>query len=63
MIAREAGLVDLATDAGRSARADIGFVPLLETVEELRFAGTILDELLSAPAYRQIVEARGGVRR
>jgi len=62
VIAREAGLVDLATDAGRSARADIGFVPLLETVEELRSAGTILDELLSAPAYRQIVEARGGVQ-
>ncbi|GAA1791315.1 phosphoenolpyruvate carboxylase [Nostocoides veronense] len=60
IIAREAGLVDLTS--GRQPRADIGFVPLLETVEELRSAGTILDQLLSVPAYRAIVDARGGVQ-
>jgi phosphoenolpyruvate carboxylase len=54
VLAREAGLVDLP-----SGRADIGFVPLLETVAELRSAGDILDGLLSDPSYRAIVELRG----
>lgn len=57
LLAREAGLVDLASKDDK--RADIGFVPLLETVEELRHAGEILDELLSDPAYREIVRLRG----
>lgn len=56
LLAREAGLVDL---AGTDRRADIGFAPLLETVEELRHAGTILDALLSDPSYREIVRLRG----
>jgi phosphoenolpyruvate carboxylase len=57
VLAREAGLVDLRTDVAR-----IGFAPLLETVHELRAAGTILDELLSDPGYRRIVGLRGGVQ-
>jgi phosphoenolpyruvate carboxylase len=57
VLAREAGLVDL--DAGV---ARIGFVPLLETVEELRRAGALLDELLAEPAYRRIVALRGDVQ-
>ena len=56
LLAREAGLVNL---AGDEPRADIGFSPLLETVEELRHAGEILDELLSDPSYREIVRLRG----
>ncbi len=62
IIAREAGLVELSGGSDRPSRADIGFVPLLETVEELRSAGEILDDLLSVPAYREIVEARGGIQ-
>jgi phosphoenolpyruvate carboxylase len=54
ILAREAGLVG---PRGRSSR--IGFVPLLETVTELRSAGSLLDELLSDPTYRRIVAARG----
>ncbi len=54
VLAREAGLVDLP-----SGRADIGFVPLLETVAELRSAGEILDALLRDPSYRAIVALRG----
>jgi phosphoenolpyruvate carboxylase len=57
LLAREAGLVDLT-----AGRADIGFVPLLETVTELRAAGVILDALLSVPAYRQLVALRGDVQ-
>jgi phosphoenolpyruvate carboxylase len=57
VLAREAGLVDV-----HSGRARIGFVPLLETPDELNSGGEILDELLSLPAYRAIVTARGDVQ-
>jgi phosphoenolpyruvate carboxylase len=57
LLAREAGLVDVAGGVAR-----LGFVPLLETIEEIRDAGRILDELLSEPAYRRLVAARGDVQ-
>jgi phosphoenolpyruvate carboxylase len=57
VLAREAGLVDIA-----SGRAAIGFVPLLESVAELDAAGPMLDALLSLPAYRTVVRARGDVQ-
>ena len=57
VLAREAGLLDL--DAGV---ARIGFVPLLETVEELQAAGEMLAELLEVPAYRRLVALRGDVQ-
>ncbi|MDZ7675579.1 MAG: phosphoenolpyruvate carboxylase [Acidimicrobiales bacterium] len=55
VLAADAGLIDLAAGTAR-----IGFVPLLETIDELRDAGPILDRLLSVPAYRKVVDARGG---
>ena len=57
VLARDAGLVDLHTGVAR-----VGFVPLFETIEELRRAGELLDALLSTPPYRRIVELRGGVQ-
>lgn len=57
VLAKEAGLVDL-----RRNRAELGFVPLLETVGELRRAGDLLDELLNRPSYRRLVALRGDVQ-
>ncbi len=57
VLAREAGLLEL--DAGV---ARIGFVPLLETVEELHRAGEMLAQLLEDPAYRRLVALRGDVQ-
>jgi len=54
VLASDAGLVDLSSDV-----AQIGFVPLFETVTSLRRAGQIMERLLSVPAYRRIVALRG----
>jgi phosphoenolpyruvate carboxylase len=56
VLARHAGLVS------PDGAADIGFVPLLETTDELRGAGELLDGLLRLPAYRNIVRGRGDIQ-
>jgi phosphoenolpyruvate carboxylase len=57
VVGREAGLVDI-----RRGIVRVDFVPLLETVDELRAADHILEDLLSTPAYRQVVSLRGDVQ-
>jgi phosphoenolpyruvate carboxylase len=57
VLARETGLVDSFHGTSR-----VGFVPLLETVEELRNADVIINGLLEHPVYRSIVASRGDVQ-
>ncbi len=57
VLAREAGLVDLDQDLAR-----ISFVPLFETIAELRQAGELLDRLLSVGPYRRIIQLRGNLQ-
>ena len=57
VLAREAGLVDLHEGVAR-----IGFVPLLETVEELGRAAEVLTDLFGDPSYRRLLALRGDVQ-
>ncbi len=57
LLAREVGLIDLSAGVAR-----IGFVPLFETIGDLRGIAATLDQLLRIPSYRRIVELRGGVQ-
>jgi phosphoenolpyruvate carboxylase len=57
VLAREAGLVDIDSGVAR-----LSFVPLLETIDELRRAGELLDDLLREPRYRLLVSLRGDVQ-
>jgi phosphoenolpyruvate carboxylase len=57
VLAREAGLIDVPGGV-----ADLGFVPLLETTDELRVAGDLLDRLMSVAPYRRIISMRGDIQ-
>ena len=54
VLAREAGLIDL-----RSGEARIGLVPLVETIDDLRNSGELLDDLFTNRQYRKLLELRG----
>jgi phosphoenolpyruvate carboxylase len=56
LLAREAGLVDLAADRPVS-RLDV--VPLFETLDDLESAPAVMQSLLSNEAYRRQLRARG----
>ncbi|NOY54503.1 MAG: phosphoenolpyruvate carboxylase [Actinobacteria bacterium] len=57
VLAREVGLIDVPGHV-----AELGFVPLLETTEELQMAGDLFDRLLSVKPYREIVRLRGDIQ-
>lgn len=57
VLAREVGLVDLPRGVAR-----LSFVPLLETIDDLRSIDRIMDGLLGDPQYRQLVALRGDVQ-
>jgi len=57
VLAREVGLIDLTRDVAR-----IGFVPLFETIADLRAIADTMNALLEDPAYRRLVELRGDVQ-
>ena len=57
VLAREVGLVDLAHDTAR-----LGFVPLFETIDDLRSIDPTLRALFAVEPYRQIVDLRGGTQ-
>ncbi|MGH8946405.1 MAG: phosphoenolpyruvate carboxylase [Acidimicrobiia bacterium] len=54
LLAREAGLVDI-----NRGIAEIGIVPLVETIDDLRGAGHLLDDMLHDRHYRKLVALRG----
>lgn len=56
ILLREVGL--LATEGDSS----INIVPLFETIEDLRNSISIMDDLLAIPAYRRLVDSRGGLQ-
>ena len=65
VLAREAGLVELAPPGDLAAggcMSTVDLVPLFETATELRRAGELLDGMLWDPAYRQLVRARGDLQ-
>lgn len=57
ILARETGLLD--PSGGTSA---LGFVPLFETIDEIRGAGSILDQMLSNETYRTLVRGQGNLQ-
>ena len=57
VLAREVGLVDLAHDTAR-----LGFVPLFETIDDLRSIAPTLRALFAVEPYRQIIDLRGGTQ-
>jgi phosphoenolpyruvate carboxylase len=59
LLAREAGLVDLAGDAPRSS---IDVVPLFETLDDLTNAPDIMRSLLEDEAYSRQLRARGNLQ-
>ena len=54
VLARDVGLVDLVAGVAR-----LDFVPLFETIDDLRSIGPVLRELIENPSYRRLLELRG----
>ena len=57
VLLREAGLL-----RPREAALDLDIVPLFETIEDLRNAGAVMDQLFAIPDYRALLASRGEVQ-
>jgi phosphoenolpyruvate carboxylase len=58
LLLKEVGLMH----PGERPRLAMNIVPLFETIADLRACGRIMDELLSLPLYRKLLEDRGGIQ-
>ncbi len=61
VLLKEVGLVRRDGPTG-SLTIDVDIVPLFETIGDLASAATTLTAMLDDPAYRELVESRGGVQ-
>ena len=57
VLARDVGLVDLPGGVAR-----LGFVPLFETIQDLRSIGPVLRDLFACEPYRRLLALRGDVQ-
>ena len=57
VLARDVGLIDIIAGVAR-----LGFVPLFETIGDLRAIGPVMRQLLATEPYRRLVELRGNVQ-
>jgi phosphoenolpyruvate carboxylase len=57
VLLKEAGML-----RARGGELDLNIVPLFETIDDLRNAGRVMDELLALPAYVRLLESRGRVQ-
>jgi len=55
LLAKEVGLL-------KGGAVSVDIVPLFETIDDLRGAATIMDELLALPGYRTLLASRAGVQ-
>jgi phosphoenolpyruvate carboxylase len=58
LLLKEAGLLQ----PGAQPRLAMNIIPLFETIADLRGCGAIMDELLSLPLYRRLLESRSGIQ-
>src|ERR1700742_5148221 len=56
LLLKESGLVDA------KGQSKLNIVPLFETIEDLQNCAGIMDQLLSLPEYRRLVDSRGGLQ-
>jgi phosphoenolpyruvate carboxylase len=46
----------------REGELDVNIVPLFETIGDLEHSGPVMDQLLALPAYRRLLDSRGGLQ-
>jgi len=46
----------------REGELDVNIVPLFETIGDLERCGKVMDQLFALPAYRRLIEQRGGLQ-